>query len=148
MFGFLTFGTTLTFLDQAFKARIEKEEKGTFPRELAISKGKIKIYQNHNEGFSFGILKGSRAVQLVPLCVTSAFAGAWAYLMGTRGRILEKLALTLTLAGGVSCWAAPSATCGIGSGRALWWTISASSGRLLKRWSLIWGICLFLPERF
>ena len=102
MFGFLTFGTTLTFLDQAFKARIEKEEKGTFPRELAISKGKIKLYQNHNEGFSFGILKGSRAVQLVPLCVTSAFAGAWAYLMGTRGRILEKLALTLTLAGGVS----------------------------------------------
>ena len=99
MFGFLTFGTTLTFLDQAFKARIEKEEKGTFPRELAISKGKIKLYQNHNEGFSFGI---SRAVQLVPLCVTSAFAGAWAYLMGTRGRILEKLALTLTLAGGVS----------------------------------------------
>ena len=66
MFGFLTFGTTLTFLDQAFKARIEKEEKGTFPRELAISKGKIKLYQNHNEGFSFGILKGSRAVQLVP----------------------------------------------------------------------------------
>ena len=102
MFGFLTFGTTLTFLDQAFKARIEKEEKGTFPRELASSKGKIKLYQNHNEGFSFGILKGSRAVQLVPLCVTSAFAGAWAYLMGTRGRILEKLALTLTLAGGVS----------------------------------------------
>ena len=83
MFGFLTFGTTLTFLDQAFKARIEKEEKGTFPRELAISKGKIKLYQNHNEGFSFGILKGSRAVQLVPLCVTSAFAGAWAYLMGS-----------------------------------------------------------------
>ena len=40
MFGFLTFGTTLTFLDQAFKARIEKEEKGTFPRELAISKDK------------------------------------------------------------------------------------------------------------
>lgn len=38
----------------------------------------------------------------MPLCVTSAFAGAWAYLMGTRGRILEKLALTLTLAGGVS----------------------------------------------
>ena len=101
MFGFLTFGTTLTFLDQAFKARIEKEEKGTFPRELAISKGKIKLYQNHNEGFSFGILKGSRAVQLVPLCVTSAFAGAWAYLMGTPGRILEKLALTLTLAGGL-----------------------------------------------
>ena len=49
MFGFLTFGTTLTFLDQAFKARIEKEEKGTFPRELAISKGKIKLYQNHND---------------------------------------------------------------------------------------------------
>ena len=66
MFGFLTFGTTLTFLDQAFKARIEKEEKGTFPRELAISKGKIKLYQNHNEGFSFGILKGSRACSWCP----------------------------------------------------------------------------------
>ena len=102
MFGFLTFGTTLVFLDQAFKARIEKEEKETFPRELSGSKGRIKLYKNHNEGFSFGFLKGTRAVQLVPLCVTSAFAGAWTYLMGTRGRILEKLALTFTLAGGIS----------------------------------------------
>lgn len=102
MFGFLTFGTTLTFLDQALKKYIEEQDSEDFPKELNGSKGLIWLYKNHNPGFSFGILEGSRAVELVPLCAVSAIAGAWTYLMRTRGRIMEKMALTLTLAGGAS----------------------------------------------
>ena len=41
-------------------------------------------------------------MELVPLCLASGIAGAWTYLMGTKGKFMEKLALTLTLAGGVS----------------------------------------------
>jgi len=102
MFGFLTFGTTLTFADLAFKKHIEEQKSEEFPKELNGTKGHVWLYQNHNSGFSFGFLKGSKAVEMVPLCVTSAVAGAWAYLMRKRGNVLEKTALTLALAGGAS----------------------------------------------
>ena len=102
MFGFLTFGTTLTVADLAVKNEIERQDASTFPREMKGTKGWIKLYKNHNSGFSFGFLKGSRLVQLVPLCITSGIAGAWAYMMSVRGRVAEKLALTLVLAGGLS----------------------------------------------
>lgn len=102
MFGFLTFGTTLTFLDLAVKKQIEEQDPKDFPKDLDGTKGLVKLYRNHNAGFSFGFFEGSRAVELIPLCLTSALAGAWTWLMGTRGRFAEKLALTLTLAGGVS----------------------------------------------
>ena len=102
LFGFLTFGTTLTVTDLAIKNEIERQDDSRFPREMKGSKGWIKLYKNHNPGFSFGILKGSRVVEVVPLCITSGVAGAWAYMMGVRGRLAEKLALTLVLAGGLS----------------------------------------------
>ena len=102
MFGFLTFGTTLTFLDLALKKQVEAQDDKNFPRELKGSRGLIWLYKNHNPGFSFGFLKGSRAVELVPLCLASGIAGAWTYLMGAKGKFMEKLALTLILAGGVS----------------------------------------------
>lgn len=92
----------MTILDQACKNRIEAQKDETFPRDLEESKGWIKLYKNHNPGFSFGYMKGSKAVELVPLCLNSALAGVWAYLMGTRGKFLEKTAVTLTLAGGLS----------------------------------------------
>lgn len=102
MLRFLTLGTTLTMVDIAVKNEIEKQDDAEFPREMEGSKGWIKLYKNHNAGFSFGVLKGSRAVELIPLCITSGIAGAWAYLMSVRGHVTEKLALTLVLAGGVS----------------------------------------------
>lgn len=102
MLRFLTLGTTLTMMDIAVKNEIEKQEDADFPHEMKGSKGWIKLYKNHNAGFSFGVLKGSRAVELIPLCMTSGIAGAWAYLMTVRGRFAEKLALTLVLSGGVS----------------------------------------------
>lgn len=102
MFGFLAFGTTLTILDQACKNRIEAQKDETFPRDPEVSEGRIKLYKNHNPGFSFGFLKGSKAVETVPLCLNSALVGAWTYLMRTRGRFLEKAAITLILSGGLS----------------------------------------------
>lgn len=103
MVGFLSFGTALTLLDVAFKNRIEAGDDGEFPKELKKSKGYVRLYKNHNPGFSFGVLKKyPRAVELVPLCMESALAGVWVYLMGKKGKFLEKTALTLTLAGGAS----------------------------------------------
>ena len=102
MFGFLTFGATLTVADLAVKNEIERQDNAAFPREMKGSKGWIRLYKNHNAGFSFGVLRGSRLVKLVSLCVFSSIAGAWTYMMGVRGRLAEKLALTLVLAGGAS----------------------------------------------
>ena len=102
MFGFLTFGTTLTIADLAVKNEIERQDASAFPREMKGTNGRIWLYRNHNPGFSFGFLKGSQAVKLIPVCVTSAVAGVWAYILNTRGRLLEKLSLTLVLAGGIS----------------------------------------------
>ena len=102
MFGFLTFGTTLTVADLAIKNEIEKQDASAFPREMKGTKGLIRLYRNHNPGFSFGFLTGSRAVELFPLCITSGVAGIWAYMMGRRGRFVEKLSFTLVLAGGIS----------------------------------------------
>lgn len=102
MFGFLTLGTTLTFFDQACKARIEEQKEETFPRELEGSRGLIRLHKNHNDGFCFGLFKGSKSVETVPLYLNSGLVGIWFYLMGTKGRILEKLAVTMTLAGGIS----------------------------------------------
>ena len=76
MFGFLTFGTTLTLTDLALKKQIEAQDKESFPRDMEGSKGRIRLYRHHNSGFPFCYLKGTRAVELVPLCMTSAVLGA------------------------------------------------------------------------
>lgn len=102
MYGFFMFGSTLTLADLACKTSVDLQKTEKFPKDLEGTGGKIKLYKNHNEGFSFGFLKGSLAVKLVPLCLTSAIGGAWAYLMGARGRWAEKLALTLIFSGGMS----------------------------------------------
>lgn len=102
MFGFLTLGTTMAMTDLAFKNHIDSRNDEEFPKELEGSKGKILLYKNHNDGFSFGVLRGSRLVELVPICLTSGIAGVWTYLMSVRGRWAEKLAITLVLAGGAS----------------------------------------------
>lgn len=102
MFGLLTLGTMMTMTDLAFKNRIDSRSDEEFPKELEGSKGMIKLYKNHNDGFSFGVLRGSKLVEWIPLCLTSATAGVWLYMMNFRGRWAEKTAMTLVLAGGVS----------------------------------------------
>ena len=91
MFGFLTFGTTLALTDLAVKKEIEARPDGEFPKTVKES------------GFSFGFMKEyPKLVEMVPVCMLSAVAGAWAYVIGRKGRVLEKTALTLVLAGGAS----------------------------------------------
>ena len=103
MLGFFTFGSVLAFLDLAAKNQIEAQDKDEFPKELKGTKGKIWLYKNHTPGLSFGVLKECpKAMELVPLCITSAFGGAWTYILGKRGCFFEKLAATLVMAGGVS----------------------------------------------
>ena len=103
MFGFLTFGTTLALTDLAVKKEIEARPDEEFPKTVKESGGLIRLYKNHNPGFSFGFMKESpKLVEMVPVCMLSAVAGAWAYVIGKKGRVLEKTALTLVLAGGAS----------------------------------------------
>ena len=103
MFGFLTFGTTLALTDLAVKKEIEARPDNEFPKLMKDSGGLIRLYKNHNPGFSFGVLKEyPKLVELIPLCTWSAVAGAWAYVIGKKGHVLEKTALTLVLAGGAS----------------------------------------------
>lgn len=103
MIGFLGLGTTLAFLDLAVKNQIENQDPGEFPRMMEGSRGKIRLYRNHNAGFSFGVLKERPdLVKLLPLCMTSAAAGIWAWLAGKKGNMIEKTAMTLILAGGAS----------------------------------------------
>ena len=103
MFGFLTFGTTLALTDLAVKKEIEARPDEEFPKTVKESGGLIRLYKNHNPGFSFGFMKEyPKLVEMVPVCMLSAVAGAWAYVIGKKGRVLEKTALTLVLAGGAS----------------------------------------------
>ena len=103
MFGFLTFGTTLALTDLAVKKEIEARPDGEFPKTVKESGGLIRLHKNHNPGFSFGFMKEyPKLVEMVPVCMLSAVAGAWAYVIGKKGRVLEKTALTLVLAGGAS----------------------------------------------
>ena len=87
--------------------------------------GLIRLHQKTtNPGFSFGFMKEyPKLVEMVPVCMLSAVAGAWAYVIGKKGRVLEKTALTLVLAGGASNLYDRLKR------RMMWWTISASSGR-------------------
>lgn len=103
MFGFLTFGTMLALTDLAVKKEIEARPDEEFPRTVKESGSLICLYKNHNPGFPFGFLKEyPKLVEMIPVCMLSAVAGAWAYVIGRKGRVLEKTALTLVLAGGAS----------------------------------------------
>ena len=103
MFGFLTFGAVMTCLELGLKNWVETQDEAGFPRDVPALKGMLRLHRNHNTGFSFGVLRERRqVVETVPLCTTSGIAGIWLWLMSCRGRFMEKLALTLTLAGGVS----------------------------------------------
>ena len=103
MIQWLTFGGAVTLLDQALKTEIEKLPDETFPHDIKDFCGLIRLYKNHNPGFSFGFFKEyPKIVEMVPACVCSAVFGVWAYAMTKRGKLLEKAALTLALAGGVS----------------------------------------------
>lgn len=93
----------LACTDLLIKQRIEKQDDGQFPRTLDKTNGKITIHKFHNYGFPFGFLKEhSKMVKAVPVVIISALTGYFCCLKAQKGRITDKVALTLTLGGALS----------------------------------------------
>lgn len=93
----------LAAADLYFKKAVEEQEDSSFPRKLPGFGGKIMLHKNHNPGFSFGFLKERpEYVRLLPLAVTAFVGGMLAWLLPRKGNLPEKLALSITLGGGVS----------------------------------------------
>ena len=77
-----------------------------------------------------------KLVEMVPVCMLSAVAGAWAYVIGKKGRVLEKTALTLVLAGGASNLYDRLKRGYVVDYFSIQW-------KKLKKWSSTWVISLF-----
>lgn len=100
---FLTLVLGLFGLDIYVKEKIEEQDPSEFPRDMEGSKGRIKLYQNHNSGFSFGFLKErEELVRMIPLIFTSGLAGIFCWLLPKKGEVLAKTAFSLALAGALS----------------------------------------------
>ena len=101
--AFISIILGLFTLDICIKGAIEAQDGKDFPKRLGGEKGKIILHKNHNPGFSFGFLQEKKhLVQMVPLAVTSAFAGVFFWLLPKKGQNMEKLALSVTLGGALS----------------------------------------------
>lgn len=129
----------------AYRSGCEKEIEARpdeeFPKTVKESGGLIRLYKNHNPGFSFGFMKEyPKLVELIPVCMLSAVAGAWAYVIGKKGRVLEKTALTLVLAGGASNLYDRLKRGYVVDYFSIQW-------KKLKKWSSTWVISLFCRIR-
>ena len=93
----------LAAVDLFIKSSIEEQEASDFPKEMKGTNGKVLLYKNHNPGFSFGYLKDHpELVQIIPLTVSSFIGGMLAGLLQRKGRLAEKLALSIALGGAIS----------------------------------------------
>lgn len=100
---FLGLTAGLSGLDLFLKGRIEAQDASAFPKELEGTNGRIRLYQNHNEGFCFGKLgKYKELTKQLPLISTSASAGMLAWTLTRPSRFLDRMGLTLITAGGLS----------------------------------------------
>lgn len=89
--------------DQWMKHKVEKQDPESFPRPLPGAKDRIWVYRNHNSGFSFGFMeRHEELVRLIPLTLTSMLIGSLMEMMKSKGRKLEKLAISLTIGGSLS----------------------------------------------
>ena len=101
MYGWLIGG--LTALDLGIKQVIEDQEDETFPRDLPCAKGWIRLYNNHNSGFQFGVLKQKpELVKGIPLMVVSALVGGLVALMEQKDSAVERIGLAVTIGGALS----------------------------------------------
>lgn len=101
--GFLGLLAGLLGLDIFLKEKIEAQKAETFPRDMEGTDGRIRLYRNHNDGFCFGFLKNNKEmVKMIPLVFTSAAAGILVWLFMQKGKIAQKLAFTMVVAGAVS----------------------------------------------
>ncbi len=100
---FLGLTAGLSGLDLFLKGRIEAQDASAFPKDLEGTNGRIRLYQNHNQGFCFGKLGNCKELtKQLPLISTSASAGMLAWTLTRQSRFLDRLALSLITAGGLS----------------------------------------------
>ena len=100
---FLGLAAGLFGLDIYLKGKIEAQDPKEFPRDMEGTKGKIRLYRNHNAGFCFGLLKEKQElVKQVPLVFTSASAGVLVWLLTRKSRLADRLGFTLVTAGALS----------------------------------------------
>lgn len=101
--GFLGLVLGLFGLDIFLKGKTENSRPEDYPRDMEGTGGRIRLYRNHNDGFSFGFLKNNRQlVLMIPLVLTSAAAGILTWLLSRKGERTQKLGFALVVAGGAS----------------------------------------------
>ncbi len=100
----LGFTAGLFGIDFLMKEGVEAQKPENFPHDMDGTKGKIRLYRNHNKGFCFGFLQENQTiVKQLPLVFTSACAGAFIWLLSRKeGRLSERLSLSLITAGALS----------------------------------------------
>ncbi len=103
LMSFLLLILTIVLVDLGIKSAIEDADPSEFPRELEGSKGFVKLYRNHNDGFPMGVFRTRPdLVRNVPLVVLSAVAGIFFWISPKKGYLAEKLGTSLVLGGGFS----------------------------------------------
>lgn len=89
--------------DQYFKEKIDEQPEEGFPRELKRSKGKIVLHHNRNSGFSYGFLQNKQGIiHMVTASVTSAVAGAFAYLQLKKKGLASRFGFAILSGGALS----------------------------------------------
>ena len=100
---FVILAAVLALTDLVIKYGIENLPDDSFPRDVPGLKGKADLRKVHNAGFPFGFLERfPKLVRMIPLVVTSAILGVFAWLLPKKGNTAEKCGLSFALAGAVS----------------------------------------------
>ncbi|MEG0216514.1 MAG: signal peptidase II [Hungatella sp.] len=93
----------ILLVDLGIKDTIEEADATAFPKEMEGTGGKIVLYQNHNDGFPFGLFRSQQElVRSVPLVITSALGGIFFWLCQRKGQMVEKMAVSMMLGGALS----------------------------------------------
>ncbi len=94
---------SLAALDLGLKELVEERDDGEFPVEMPKTRGKIMLHKSHNSGLPFGLLKKRPdLVKMIPIAAASSVFGVFVYVMGKKGKIGEKIALSMVLGGALS----------------------------------------------
>lgn len=100
---FILIGGFALLLDLGIKELIQGLDEKELPMEIKKTKGMVYLYNNRNAGLPFGFLKEyPQLVRYLPLSILSAVAGIFLWMLSKKGFWLEKIALALTLGGGLS----------------------------------------------
>lgn len=94
---------SLAGLDLMIKHWVEGQDQESFPRPLKGARDAVILDRYHNPGLPFGLLKGQRkVVEWLPLGVIAVAGAYFSYLLGKRGRRIQKLSLAVLLGGALS----------------------------------------------